>query len=171
MTRENRETIHGDHISITKFSTKDDPVYEKVLNSIEMLLEGLSEDSLITSKQGVLNSCITHGLRNFNHGTVKSDAVVRQDVSPASPLRWLKFSMVVSRLKPSTSSLHFESFISSDEELYILNHIFLSLDLIMSLPKCWSLNSNDDSGFLLIKQRFFMTLYDNVKMRTWRFYD
>ena len=52
---ENRETIYGDHISMT---TKDDPGYKKVLNSIEMLLEGLDEDSVTTSKQGVLNSCI-----------------------------------------------------------------------------------------------------------------
>jgi len=42
---ENRETIHGDHISMVKFSTKDDAGYKKVLNSIEMLLEGLGEDS------------------------------------------------------------------------------------------------------------------------------
>ena len=41
--RENRETIHGDHISMVKFSTKDDPGYKKVLNSIETLLEGLGE--------------------------------------------------------------------------------------------------------------------------------
>jgi hypothetical protein len=62
--RENRETIHGDHISMVKFSTKDDPGYKKVLNSIEMLLEGLGEDSLI---QGVLNLCITYALHfNFN---------------------------------------------------------------------------------------------------------
>ena len=48
--RENRGTIHGDHISMVKFSSKDDPGYKKVLYSIEMLLEGLGEDSL---KQGV----------------------------------------------------------------------------------------------------------------------
>ena len=65
--RENRETIHGDHISMTKFSTKDDPGYKKVLNSIEMSLEGLKEDSASRSKQGVLNSCISHALRKFNH--------------------------------------------------------------------------------------------------------
>jgi len=39
--RENRETIYGDHSSMVKFSSKDDPGYKKVLNSIEMLLEGL----------------------------------------------------------------------------------------------------------------------------------
>ena len=47
--RENRGTIQGDHISMVKFSTKDDPGYKKVLYSIEMLLEGLEENSL--SKQ------------------------------------------------------------------------------------------------------------------------
>jgi len=48
--RENRGTIHGDHISMVKFSTRDDPGYKKVLYSIEMLLEQLGEDS---SKQSV----------------------------------------------------------------------------------------------------------------------
>jgi len=66
--RENRGTILGDHISMVKFSTKDDPGYKKVLYSIEMMLEGLRKDSVITSKQGVLNSCIAHAFRNFNHG-------------------------------------------------------------------------------------------------------
>jgi len=42
--RENRETIYGDHISMVKFSTRDDPGYKKVLNSIETLLEGLGGD-------------------------------------------------------------------------------------------------------------------------------
>jgi len=51
--RENRSTIHGDHISMVKFSTKDDPGYKKVLNSIETLLEGLADDSLTPKKQGV----------------------------------------------------------------------------------------------------------------------
>ena len=53
--RENRETIYGDHISMVKFSTKDDPGYKKVLNSIETLLEGLGEGSSTSAKQGVLN--------------------------------------------------------------------------------------------------------------------
>ena len=43
--RENRGTIHGDHISMVKFSTKDDSRYKKVLNSVETLLEGLGRDS------------------------------------------------------------------------------------------------------------------------------
>ena len=51
---ENRETIHGDHISMVKFSTKNDAGYKKILNSIEMLLEGLGEDSQTPSNQGVL---------------------------------------------------------------------------------------------------------------------
>jgi len=56
--RENRETIYGDHISMAKFSTKDDSGYKKVLNSIETLLEGLAETP---SKRGVLN--FVHYLR------------------------------------------------------------------------------------------------------------
>ena len=51
--RENRGTIHGDHISMVKFSTMDDPGYKKVLYSIEMLLEELGEDSLTGPKQSV----------------------------------------------------------------------------------------------------------------------
>jgi len=51
---ENRETIHGNHISMVKFSTKDDSGYKKVLNSIEMLLERLGEDLLTPSKRSVL---------------------------------------------------------------------------------------------------------------------
>jgi len=51
---ENRETIHGDHISMVKFSTKDDSGYKKVLNSIEMLLERLGEDPLTPSKRSML---------------------------------------------------------------------------------------------------------------------
>jgi hypothetical protein len=37
--RENRETIHADHIGMTKFSTRDDDGYGKILYAIEMLLE------------------------------------------------------------------------------------------------------------------------------------
>ena len=51
--RENRSTIYGDHISMVKFSTKDDPGYKKVLNSIETLLEGLGDDSPTPKNQGV----------------------------------------------------------------------------------------------------------------------
>ena len=52
-SRENRGTIHGDHISMVKFSTKDDLGYEKIVYSIEMLLEELGEDSLTAHKQSV----------------------------------------------------------------------------------------------------------------------
>jgi len=38
---------------MVKFSTRDDPGYEKVLYSIEMLLEELGEDSLTAPKQSV----------------------------------------------------------------------------------------------------------------------
>ena len=51
--RENRGTIHGDHISMVKFSTKDDPGYKKVLYSIETLLEELEESSLIAPEPSV----------------------------------------------------------------------------------------------------------------------
>src|SRR5258708_18113398 len=50
---ENRETIHGDHINMVKFSRKEDSGYKKVLNSIEMLLERLGEDSVNPSKRSV----------------------------------------------------------------------------------------------------------------------
>ena len=81
---ENRETIHGDHVSIVKFSTKDDAGYKKVLNSIEMLLEGLETPS----KQGVLK------FDHYLHITifkllvlriVKSDAAGLEEVSPTRP--------------------------------------------------------------------------------------
>ena len=61
--RENRETIYSDHISMVKFSRKDDPGYKKVLNSIEMLLEGLGEDSQ-TPKPSVYK--LLHSLRIKN---------------------------------------------------------------------------------------------------------
>jgi protein SERAC1 len=41
--RENRDTIHADHIGMTKFSTRDDDGYGKILYAIEMLLEGRLE--------------------------------------------------------------------------------------------------------------------------------
>jgi len=47
---ENRDTIYDDHFSMAKFSTRDDPGYKKVVNSIEILLEGLGEGSLTPSK-------------------------------------------------------------------------------------------------------------------------
>ena len=42
--RENRDTIHADHMGMTKFSSRDDNQYRKVLNAIETLLEKLTED-------------------------------------------------------------------------------------------------------------------------------
>jgi hypothetical protein len=53
--RENRGTIHANHIGITKFSARDDPGYKKVLYAMEMLLEELRED---TAKQGKCLSCL-----------------------------------------------------------------------------------------------------------------
>ena len=61
--RENRETIHDDHIGMVKFSMKDDPGYKKVLHSIEMLLEELDEDSG-TPKPSVYK--LLHSLRIKN---------------------------------------------------------------------------------------------------------
>ena len=51
--RENRGTIYSDHFGMVKFSRKDDSGYKKVLNSIEMLLERLGEDSVNPSKRSV----------------------------------------------------------------------------------------------------------------------
>ena len=50
--REYRGTIHGNHISMVKFSTRDDPGYKKVLYSIEILLEELGKEAPIPTKQG-----------------------------------------------------------------------------------------------------------------------
>ena len=41
---ENRQTIHADHGGMSKFATRADPGYKKVLYTIEMLLEGPTED-------------------------------------------------------------------------------------------------------------------------------
>ena len=48
--RENRDTIHADHIGMTQFSSRDDTQYRKVLNAIEILLEKLEEDVLPAGK-------------------------------------------------------------------------------------------------------------------------
>jgi protein SERAC1 len=50
--RERRETIHADHISMTKYSTKDDDGYGKVLYAIEMLLNARLEDRPAPAQQG-----------------------------------------------------------------------------------------------------------------------
>jgi protein SERAC1 len=39
---ENRVTIHADHMGMSKFSSRVDPEYKKVLYAIENLLERLS---------------------------------------------------------------------------------------------------------------------------------
>ena len=44
--RENRESIHADHIGMAKFSSSSDAGYKKVLYAIEMVLEGHPEDEL-----------------------------------------------------------------------------------------------------------------------------
>jgi protein SERAC1 len=38
-----RDTIHADHVSMCKFSDKQDSGYKKVLDAIEVLLEGRFE--------------------------------------------------------------------------------------------------------------------------------
>jgi hypothetical protein len=51
----NRESIHADHFGMTKFSTRDDPGYKKVLNAIEMALEGPAPSpSQSTSKMSTI---------------------------------------------------------------------------------------------------------------------
>jgi hypothetical protein len=40
---ENRATIRANHIDITKFSTREDDGYGKILNAIEISLEGAPE--------------------------------------------------------------------------------------------------------------------------------
>jgi hypothetical protein len=37
--RENRDTIHADHVGMTKFSTRDDDGYRKILHAIKISLE------------------------------------------------------------------------------------------------------------------------------------
>jgi hypothetical protein len=49
--REIRETIHADHVGMAKFSSRDDSGYKKVLNAIEMMLEGSLEDDIPSAKE------------------------------------------------------------------------------------------------------------------------
>jgi hypothetical protein len=42
--REDRGSIHADHMGMVKFATRSDAEYKKVLYAIEMLLEGLDDD-------------------------------------------------------------------------------------------------------------------------------
>ena len=44
--RENRGTIHDDHIGMVKFSATSDDGYKKVLYAIEILLQGPPADEL-----------------------------------------------------------------------------------------------------------------------------
>jgi hypothetical protein len=37
------ESIHGDHLGMVKFTARSDTGYKKVLNAIEILLEGLDD--------------------------------------------------------------------------------------------------------------------------------
>src|SRR5260221_4309613 len=117
--RENRETIYGDHISMVKFSTKDDPGYKRVLNSIETLLDSARTHQLQTNKVCNIRALPTH-CKVLIISKVKPDEVGREEVSLTTPLRWLKCSVVVSRPKRSTISLHLVSLILSDEKPYML---------------------------------------------------
>ena len=104
---------------MVKFSTKDDPGYKKILNSIEVLLEGLDEDLPTPSKQGVLKSP-TH-YKNLTTVIVKSEIGHRwtRRGKSYSPRLLVKLSVVISRPNLFTSSLHFMSPISLNDKLYI----------------------------------------------------
>jgi hypothetical protein len=51
--RENRETIHADHMGMVKFATRDSE-YGKIRFAIEMLLEGLSQIAPSSAHPGML---------------------------------------------------------------------------------------------------------------------
>jgi len=55
--RENRETIHGDHIGMFKFSATSDDGSKKVLHAIEILLEGPPADELPGARQHTYKLC------------------------------------------------------------------------------------------------------------------
>jgi hypothetical protein len=61
--REYRETIHADHIGMAKFSTRDDPEYGKVLNAIELVMEGSSADELSSTIERTYKPSIIHAWR------------------------------------------------------------------------------------------------------------
>lgn len=50
-----RGTIHADHLGMTKFSTRDDPGYRKVLYAIETALEKPPENKSGSANQ---STCI-----------------------------------------------------------------------------------------------------------------
>jgi len=51
--RENRETIRADHVGMTKFSSRDDSEYQKVLFAIETLLEVPPERGAVPTSHGM----------------------------------------------------------------------------------------------------------------------
>jgi hypothetical protein len=59
--RENRGTIHANHIDITKFSARGDSGYKKVVYALDMLLEALRGDKA-KNKKGMCPFCL------YNHG-------------------------------------------------------------------------------------------------------
>jgi hypothetical protein len=66
-SREYRETIYTDHIGMTKFSSKNDPGYKKVLHAIETLLEKLSEGERAPANQSMLNNSFITSLLTALH--------------------------------------------------------------------------------------------------------
>lgn len=53
--RENRDSIHADHVGMSKFSTTSDPGYKKILYAIGMLVEGIqnSEEEVTSTNQSM----------------------------------------------------------------------------------------------------------------------
>ena len=53
--RENRDSIHADHVGMSKFSTTSDPGYKKIVHAMEVLLEGIqdSENELPSGNQSM----------------------------------------------------------------------------------------------------------------------
>ena len=55
--REERDTIHADHMGMTKFSTREDSGYIRVLHAIEMQLEGISKYETDAMDQNMISMC------------------------------------------------------------------------------------------------------------------
>jgi hypothetical protein len=51
--RENRETIHADHVGMTKFSSREDSEYKKILCAIEMLLQAPIQEHRTPGDEGM----------------------------------------------------------------------------------------------------------------------
>jgi protein SERAC1 len=51
--RENRMSIHADHIRMAKFSTRSDDGYKKILYAIEMVLEWEPMDKPTPAEEGM----------------------------------------------------------------------------------------------------------------------